>query len=127
MARTSQKGLNPELISDALERVYGNITAAATLLKVSRTTIQHYVNTYPEVRKAMEAAAAEISDIAESNLIQAIKAGDLRQSQYWLENKARDRGYGQKYTPQVNMTMQDLLAMDEAGLDKLITQLAKLG
>ena len=121
------KGLTIESVCDALKATNGNVSLAAHRLGVERQTVNYYVSTYPNVREVMQQAAAAISDIAEGHLVAAVRRGDLKQVQYWLENKARDRGYGQKYQPNVNLTLEDLMAMDEAALDKLIAQLGKLG
>lgn len=122
--RTEDK--EPEIIA-AIERSHGNLSAAARILGITRKAVDYYVRTRPHIREIAQDAANAISDIAEGNLIVAIKKGDLKQSQYWLESKARDRGYGQKYTPNVTLAMQDLMGMNEADLDKLIAQLSKLG
>ena len=121
------KGLTIDGVCEALKATNGNISLAAHRLGVDRSAVQYYVATYPNVREVMQQAAAAISDIAEGHLVSAVRRGDLRQVQYWLENKARDRGYGQRTAPNVNITLEDLMAMDETALDKLIAQLGKLG
>lgn len=102
------------------------MSLAAHRLGVTRKAIAYYVENYATAREAMTTAAAAVSDIAEGHLVAAVKRGDLKQVQYWLENKARDRGYGQKNTPQVSLTLAELMEMSEADLDKLIAQLGKL-
>ena len=125
--RTANKGLTLDQVIEALRQTHGNMSLAAHKLGVTRETINYYVNTYATAREAMQTAAAAVSDIAEGHLVQAVKRGDLKQVQYWLENKARDRGYGQRNTPSLNLTLAELMEMDEGDLDKLITQLSKLG
>lgn len=122
-----KKGLTIDSVCDALRTTNGNMSLAAHRLGVDRKNIEYYVRTYPNVREVMQQAAAAISDIAEGHLVAAVRRGDLKQVQYWLENKARDRGYGQRYQPNVNITLEDLMAMNDEALDKLIAQLGKLG
>lgn len=124
--RNANKGLTLDQVCEALRQTHGNISLAGHKLGVTREAIQYYVSTYATAREAMQTAAAAVSDIAEGHLVAAVKRGDLKQVQYWLENKAKDRGWGQKNTPHVSLTYAELMEMSEADLDKLIAQLGKL-
>lgn len=92
------KGLTAEQVIDALRDTNGNMSLAARRLKVTRAAIAYYVREYPTVRAAHDEAAAYVSDIAEGHLVNAVIKGNLDQARYWLENKARDRGYGRAPT-----------------------------
>lgn len=90
----AKKGLTAEDYIAALRETNGNISLAARRLKVERRAVQYAIQQHPTVKAAHDEAAAFISDIAEANLTNAVMKGNLDQSRYWLENKARDRGYG---------------------------------
>jgi Bacterial regulatory protein, Fis family len=124
------KGLTAEQVIDALRDTNGNMSLAARKLKVTRAAIAYYVREYPTVRAAHDEAAAYVSDIAEGHLVNAVIKGNLDQARYWLENKARDRGYGR--APQtsglegMNFTPEQLAGMTDEQLDDLIAKLDRL-
>lgn len=95
---TNGSKLNAEQVIAALKDANGNMALAGRRLKVSRQAIKYYVDNYPTVAAAHDEAAAYISDIAEGHLVNAVLKGNLDQARYWLENKARDRGYGRAPT-----------------------------
>jgi hypothetical protein len=90
----AKKGLTTEQVIAALRKANGNMSLAARSLGVERANIFYYVNTYPTVRAAHDEAAAYVSDIAEGHLVSGVMRGDWDRVRYWLESKARDRGYG---------------------------------
>lgn len=122
------KGMTLERVIDALKKANGNMSLAARSLQLDRSTIKHYVDTYPAAKEAHDEAAAHISDIAEGHLVSAVIKGNLDQVRYWLENKARDRGYGRgpSQDPQLNLTPEQLAEMTDTELDELASKLAKL-
>lgn len=124
----TNKGLTTEQVIAALRKTNGNMSLAARDLKVTRQAIKHYVDTYSTVRQAHDEAAAHISDIAEGHLVNAVLKGNLDQVRYWLENKARDRGYGRgpAQDPLLNVTPEQLAGMTDAELDALIAKLDRL-
>jgi hypothetical protein len=90
----AKKGLTAEDYIGALRETNGNISLAARRLKVERRAVQYAIQAHPTVKAAHDEAAAHISDVAEGHLVNAVLKGNLDQVRYWLENKARDRGYG---------------------------------
>lgn len=124
----AKKGLTAEQVTEALRKANGNMTLAARSLGVDRTLMTYYVQNYATVKAAHDEAAARVSDIAEGNIVSAIMKGNLNESHYWLENKARDRGYGRGplSDPQLNITPEQLADMTDEQLDDLITKLDKL-
>ena len=88
------KNIKREDVIIALEKTHGNVTAASRLLGCTRANIFYYIKEYDDVRLAYEIATDVISDIAEGHLIKAVVQGDMKAVQYWLNNKARHRGYG---------------------------------
>lgn len=127
-AKRGPKGLTADLVIETLRKTNGNISLAARQLGVERNAIQHYVREYPTVRAAHDEAAAYVSDIAEGHLVNAVIKGNLDQARYWLENKARDRGYGRAPTndPALNITPEQLAGMTDDELDALIAKLDRL-
>jgi transposase len=84
-------------IVDAFEKTFGIKTAAAQRLGVSRRTIYRWFADDDELRMECEQAAAErTKDAVESKLFQLIEKGNPKAIMYWLDRKARDRGYGVK-------------------------------
>jgi hypothetical protein len=124
----TSKGLSAEIVIATLRKTNGNMSLAARDLKVSRQAIKHYVDTYPTVKAAHDEAAAHISDIAEGHLVNAVLKGNLDQVRYWLENKARDRGYGRgpASDPVLNVSPDQLAGMTDDELDALIAKLDRL-
>lgn len=88
------RNIRREDVVAALERTHGNVTAASRLLGCTRANVFYYIKEYDDVRLAYELATDVISDIAEGHLIKAVVQGDMKAVQYWLNNKARHRGYG---------------------------------
>jgi hypothetical protein len=88
------RNIKREDVITALEKTHGNVTAASRLLGCTRANVFYYIKEYDDVRLAYELATDVISDIAEGHLIKAVVQGDMKAVQYWLNNKARHRGYG---------------------------------
>ena len=88
------RNIKREDVITALEKTHGNVTAASRLLGCTRANVFYYIKEYDDVRLAYEIATDVISDIAEGHLIKAVVQGDMKAVQYWLNNKARHRGYG---------------------------------
>jgi hypothetical protein len=123
-----KKDLTIEQVIAALQKTHGNMSMAGRQLGVDRKAIAYYVNTYATVKAAHDEAAAQISDIAEGHLVNAVVKGNLDQARYWLENKARDRGYGR--APQGNpldgLTAEQVLKMTDDEIDAFIAKLTRL-
>jgi hypothetical protein len=122
------KRITAEQVIAALKKANGNISLAARTLGVERQAVQYYVREYPTVKAAHDEAAAHISDIAEGHLVNAVLKGNLDQVRYWLENKARDRGYGRgpASDPVLNVSPDQLAGMTDDELDALIAKLDRL-
>lgn len=97
----AKKEITLEQVITALRETNGNISLTGRKLGVTRQAIQYYVDNYVTAAAALKEASAYISDIAEGHLVNAVIKGNLEQVKYWLENKARDRGYGARYNVEV--------------------------
>ncbi len=96
-----QSGLGPtkrtiEQVRKALKRAGGLRTETAKILRVSRATVYHYLERWPELHETIQDAEEGLKDVAEGKLAAAIRGGDLRAVTYYLDRKARDRGYGNR-------------------------------
>ncbi len=124
------KGLTIEIVIESLKKTHGNISLSARELRVDRKAIKYYIDTYATVKAVHDEESAWVSDISEGNIVRAITQGNLNESHYWLENKARDRGYGR--APQstaadlMNATPEQLAAMTDEQLDDYIAKLDKI-
>ena len=86
----------PDVIASALERSRGMITVAARLLKCSRQTIYNAIQTYPEVKTALDDARELLLDTAELKLLEAISKGQAWAICFYLKTQGRKRGYVEK-------------------------------
>lgn len=123
-----KKGIKAEEVIDALQAMNGNISLAARLLKTTRQNIEYYIKHYATVQAAFEQTTEQISDIALGHLVKAVKAGKMAEVRYWLDNKARDRGFGK--APAVNpldaFTPEQILALSDEELDAYIDKYTRL-
>lgn len=95
----------PEHIAQALLDTGGMVTFAAQRANVCVNTVYRYIERYDEVSQALTQARNEVTDKAENKLFDAIEAGEPWAITFYLKNKARDRGYGEKveHTGEVKM------------------------
>ena len=85
-----------ERIIKALNETKGFLTIAAPRAGVSYRTIKRYVHDYPTVKRAMEEAHESITDVAENNLFNAIKEGNITAIIFYLKTQGKSRGYIEK-------------------------------
>lgn len=83
-------------VKEALQAAGGIKTVAARSLNCHRATLYRFLAAHPTVAEFLEDIDEEIKDLAEGKLLQLIKAGDGQAIRFYLERKARDRGYGHK-------------------------------
>lgn len=89
-----QRALTVDLIKTALENVGGLRTAAAMSLGVSRSTLYKYFAEHPELYEFCAEIENGTKDLAEGKVLTAIKNGDMGTVRWYLDRKAKDRGYG---------------------------------
>ena len=121
--RSKPRALTPEIVAESLRAHYGNMSAVGTALGVSRQAIRHYVENHEMCRIAHDEASEVVTDKAEHNIIDAINNGDMKASIYWLRNKARHRGWGDRPALAVNVTPDQLNEMSTDQLEHLAEQL----
>lgn len=89
-----RRKLYAKTVIKAIEGSAGIISVIAKKCEVEWHTIQKYIKTNEAIRQAYEDECSKISDVAESAIIAAIRDKDVNAAKWYLENKARDRGYG---------------------------------
>lgn len=75
---------------DAIPGTGGIISEIATRVGCRWHTAKKYIVEFATVREAWEAERNRITDIAESNIVVAVKAGDLHMSKWWLQVMRRE-------------------------------------
>lgn len=81
-------------VIDALAETKGLMTFAAQRLGCAPNTVYAYVDRYPRVRAARDAARERQLDLAEAALFRAIGEGESWAVQFYLRTVGRRRGYG---------------------------------
>lgn len=89
-------------IEAALRSAGGICSDAARALTAAgkpctRQNIRYWVEKYPRLAETIDDCAEEVKDLAESKLIENIRANDTSAIRFFLERRARDRGYGAHY------------------------------
>ena len=80
---------------EALFANAGNVSVAARACGVGRTTHYLWLENNPKYTAKVLEIGEELVDLAESKLLVNIDRGDQKAIQYYLDSKAKDRGYGQ--------------------------------
>lgn len=93
MSKRSERPTNDKIIA-AFEDCYGIVTAVARRLKVDRRSIQRWLKADDELRAACGVAEEHAKDFVEGKLFTLIKSNNPKAIMYYLDRKARDRGYG---------------------------------
>ena len=78
---------------EAEKGLYGNITAIAKKLGVSRKTLYRFLASNQEAADCIAAAREEFDDIAEENIRKKIMEGDTAMLKFYASTKLRKRGY----------------------------------
>jgi NADH:ubiquinone oxidoreductase subunit E len=86
-------GHTAEQVIDSIRKNHGILAAAARDLGVTRNTVYRYVKNYPTVEAALEDERQIWIDMAESELIKAVKKGNITAIMFFLKTVGRNRGY----------------------------------
>jgi hypothetical protein len=127
---------SPEQMIVAITNARGNIQNAAVILGCARITVKQYVARFPQVREAYLDQHDQVTDIAQSRLVEAIDRGEpwalmFYYREYWpryVEPVRGDSGrfpallpLDESYDPDLNRFTDDQLAQ----LDQLASVLAE--
>lgn len=88
--------LTPEKIIKAIKKREGHLNLAAKDLGVSRITLFNWRRNHPEIQEAYVDCKEVVTDIAEDQLLKAIKKGNAWAICFHLKTKGRKRGYSEK-------------------------------
>ena len=87
---------DPLLIAEAVREARGILSVAARAVPCSKRTITNYMERYPVVREAYEDARANLVDLVQVRLAEAVAAGNLQAITTVLTQLGADRGYTRK-------------------------------
>jgi hypothetical protein len=80
----------------ALKELDGNMAATGRRFNCDRGRIWHTVNEDPELRQLVDELSETFIDEAENKLYEAIRAGNVVATIFFLKTKARHRGYSER-------------------------------
>lgn len=83
-------------IKEAIEAAGGIVVDAAGKLGCTPKTIYQYIKRHPDLEDARNEAREITLDLAESELIKKIKAGDTTCIIFYLKTQGKHRGYVEK-------------------------------
>jgi transposase len=78
---------NAEQVIEAIRGTGGIKTTIAKRLKVSRWTVDNYLDRWVTVREAYEEECESVTDMAETNLFQEIKDRNFQAIKFYLQTK----------------------------------------
>lgn len=81
---------------EALEKSLGIVTNALKISGTAKTTYHRWIKEDEEFAKDVKEVGNTALDFAESKLFSQIKDNNHSSTQFYLKNKGRDRGYGDK-------------------------------
>ena len=93
-----RRKVSDEAISQALHDCYGNLTNAAILLKIDRTTIYDRLQVNPEMQRELDAIRESRNDRVESVLMSKVLNGSSPELIFFTKTQLRGRGYVEKIT-----------------------------
>jgi hypothetical protein len=118
--------LTMERIVEALRASGGSIAASARQLGVARQSLYSRMLVEPAIREAREEIREEALDIAESELLKAVKRGESWAVTFFLRAMGKHRGYGRDAAPVERQAEQETQP-GEFDLSRLtITELEQL-
>ena len=81
---------------DALTEAKGIIASASRRLGTTRATVYRYIKKYATVKTAYEDARESNIDYVESQVMKAIRDGNVTAMIFFLKTVGRDRGYNER-------------------------------
>ena len=81
---------------EALEKSLGIVTNALKIADISKSQYYEWLKVDEEFKSKVQDVGNTALDFAESKLFSQIKDNNHSSTQFYLKNKGRDRGYGDK-------------------------------
>lgn len=92
-AKNAVKNITDAQLRAALKKNAGVYALAARDLGCDRSNVRKRVEHSPDLQKFIEQIDAEIADVADGHIKQAIMKGDLKTIRWYAPLKMRDRGF----------------------------------
>lgn len=96
VVQDNRERFTQQQVADALVAAGGVQTEAAKILGCSKTTLNGYIRRYPALQDVMHQAKEEMIDLAESQLHNKIRDGNMTAIIFFLKCQAKQRGYVEK-------------------------------
>jgi hypothetical protein len=114
-------------VIEALKKSGGIISDAAKLLELSSSTsLRERIKNDQNLTDAMNEIREDTKDLAEGNIISALKSGDKDVSKWYLASLAKDRGFGNKLEVEGRLQLQPPVDLTNLSLEEL-KQLEAIG
>ncbi len=119
--KNSLKKITDEQIIQAIRGSAGIIMYIAKRLGVGWHSAQKLVNRNENTRQAYRDELENLYDTCEMALLKAIHEGDTHTAKWWLAQRARHRGYGEKLelSGDINNNLQGKIEIKVIGVDKV--------
>ena len=92
-------GFTQSQVAGALTAASGLVTSAAKRLGCNPKTLYRYIDRFPALKDVLREARESSIDLAESKLMEAIKAGNLTAIIFFLKTQGKSRGYTERSEP----------------------------
>lgn len=117
--RPKELRVSKQEILDAIPKSGGILTVIARRAGISTRSLYDYRIKWPEINEAIKDAEDETIDMAESQLVDLVKMGNLKAIRYFLDNRGKKRGWGQRQNIQLesNMPIQPIICFGDSDDD----------
>lgn len=98
--RLDRSGGREEFL-EALRKNHGRLITTYRQCHLTRDIVKYWRKKYPDFNEQIEEAKGLAIDDVEGKLYELIDEGETAAVIFYLKTKGRDRGYGEKYVPEV--------------------------
>ncbi len=102
-----------ELVLEAIEGCAGIVQTVANRLECTWDTAERWINKWEDTRTAMKNENEKVLDMAEGQVLKAVKGGDLQTAKWLLSRKGKARGWGEDNS--LKLANDDPLKVDISG------------
>ena len=113
--RPKELRVSKQEILDAIPKSGGILSVIARRAGISVRSLYDYRIKWPEINEAIKDSEEESLDLAESQLMDLVKMGNLKAIRYYLDNRGKKRGWGQRQNIQLesNMPIQPIICFGD--------------
>lgn len=116
MPEERNRRLTAKTVASALRQCRGNVSAVARMFGVSRQATHKYINARPGLQAVAQECRETMLDMAETIVENAILAGDVNASQWYLTRLGKHRGYVERHEHSGQVVVQTVQGVDEGRL-----------